>query len=735
MARIPLRGDQIEPGRAPVARPPAATLDAIGRAGGGSLAQARLMEYAAASMDRVEAANRRAAAAGMEFSEALGYASGQMQYAEARQENLDQQMEAARRRSEVNKAQAMAWGQLEEAADEIGEKSDPAEAPESFGRAAGSILEEYRKTMDEKTFAEFEPGFAVRTTQKSIDIKRLSRRRTLDVIRADTSAALQQWQVAAAEAPTPADRKQAIDSGLGAIESARRSGALGAADAEKIRSSWLVSVDDVAARRVLAQDPRAGLAALEGGGFPYIEPDRRQTLVEHATRLIEASDRDAMRAEDDRKRAIVADANEAMRWEYADLMAGISESKVGEAEVEKFRAKWGGYITETGRPLAAGPVMTMQSAIERRDRDARGEAAEVNRVQTLVSASDVQAGALKQRDADLYFAKILKPRVEQSPEETMPAIVGFARQTGLVPSQVKEAVAKSQQSGMPTDVRMEYARLVDRIRIDAPMAYDQIPRDARLAATMLVEYGRISGDPDAAAARVDAVLQVPEAERKRRASDVTDRHLSAQSDKLRKDLSGWFDDYGLDTGPISRTVNGAFSRVYRDAYVLTGDASVAYDEARATVEREFGPTEVDGAGGRFVFMPPERVHGVAGLSESENAKWQSEQLQSDIKAVPGINPEEVDRRGVYLVSELSTRDDGAYSVVWRDTLVPIFSQDGGEMRWRPDWQTSAARTRREAASDEAIAAARAERENRIGVMQRLEDTLSSPSVPLMAPGN
>lgn len=715
MARIPQRGgNKVGPvSESPYAIPSSGLVDQVSRAAGASLrAQAAGMGAVAQAIkssnvaDVIQAGNlgNVVARVGDQLGGAVNRLADQAQRRDEMRMEADNRIATAKRVTDARVSAAHAWGDLQAAQDEV-LQGDPSTAFDAFQARRAEIKEQYREKIgDEQTFSLFEDNFETDAEHAAVNVRKGARKGIVDGVLEGTAQASQQYQAAALAAKTPADRALAVNGFLATMEEAVGSGAMTRKQAEGARQKWFGEVEDVEARRLVDADPVRAQTELSGDRFANLSPERRQSLIEFSGRLADARANDADRNAKEQARNVVADANERMRWAYADMSASIDRGEAGLEDVEKFREQFGGFVGPSGTPIAAGPYNSMREAVLRRDKQKNIDADREARITDAMQ----NGGKVTPGDADFYYQRVIQPKIAENPDAAGQTVVGFAKAIGMVPSVVTQGMGTALGSkDVPPEARLQAAKLAEEIGQNSPKAYETIPLSTRTAAEVFLEASRVTGDPAEAARIADGKLNVPEAERKAREGRMTNSFMRQQGDKLRRDLSGWFNDYGLDQGPVFDAVATAFGNIYRDAYVTHGDEGLAYKAAKETVEKNFGPSGVDGAN-RFMFLPPEKTYGVIDHG-SEDAAWMRQQLAADVKAIPGIDPARVNDAGVYLVSDPRTRDTGTYRVVWRDSLLPVYSGDGTEMRWAPDWATSPKKAEMDAATAAGIEDARQKR--------------------------
>ena len=629
---------------------------------------------------------------------------------QARQRDTEAQarIDAAQSAVQGRDLAAQAWLDIDAAHDDA-VAGPPDQAVATYRERVGQIQNQYAPTDNPEAGAAFDSLFTQRARVGELSVRTAARKGQVEQVLQTGQQALDGFQQAAFGARSGQDRDAAIQAANDTIDLAVAKGALTAPKAEELKGKWRADLEKAEAQRLVEADPARAAELLRGGAYSSIDVGQREQFIIHAERLGAAREEDAARQVKETERATVADAKEALLNEEMDLRARIAKGEAGMEDVEKLRVKYAPFRSAGGAPIVQPIYDSLHGMIERRDRQSNIDGARIAGIQDTLQQPSETRGSLKQGDADFYFERVVAPAAAANPEAGLTAISGFIAQSGLVPTAVQQSMKRAMEKGVDAETRADMAGLMDRIRTESPLAYNQIPAAARRSSELFNTYRQLMGDDQKAADKVDSMLNVPDAERKVREQRLTPTILRQQGDKLISNLDGksrW-SDFGLHTSGVADPLLAAFYRLYTDAYVATGDEVQAHAEASKTIDEQWGVSKLGDGQQRLLFLAPEVRYGTHPGEPDKDTAWMQDQLVADVQAAPGVDAAQVDSRGLIVLSDPQSASRGTYRVIWKDTLQPVYGAGGSEMRWAPDWKSSPVRASEEAAHQAEIGRVRA----------------------------
>lgn len=535
----------------------------------------------------------------------------------------------------------------------------------------------------------------------------------LDGLQAESIAAVRSGNgLAAAEAERSRDALLDTMITQGWMTAAQKKALIDKQDAEVTKEAAISHFEAT----LREQGPEAARTFIDGfrrSADGQISPDQLHSL----TSWMDARQADAVRERKRLSDAKRADGIEGMRRDFTDLATAVEDGSAGRAEIESFRERNRGLVSDGGTPLAEAPYRQLLAHIEKKEKAEKKTAESVDRVTAALAnpgGGVVSEAKMSQADLDTYYAARVIPKLQAGDPSAETDTISLMR-TGRVPGQLQQQVARGLSTDVPPEIRLATARFLDRASRETPTAYQSGFRsEERQKAALLLDYTRLIGDPAAAAQKVDAMTTItPQIREMREAtlrSSKDPAGLRTQRDKARKDLDSdsMWSDFNLSDPNVSQPLDAAFDAIYSSAYSITGDPQVAYNDTLKTIREQWGVTQLGDGSKRLMFLAPEKVYGRIDQG-ADDSEWMQAQLLADVRSVSGVDPARVDDAGVRIVADPRTRDLGTYRVIWADTLTPVY-QDGREMRWHPDWDTSPAKAAADAKAAEELAGAKAERE-------------------------
>ncbi|WP_428246748.1 hypothetical protein [Ferrovibrio sp.] len=282
--------------------------------------------------------------------------------------------------------------------------------------------------------------------------------------------------------------------------------------------------------------------------------------------------------------------------------------------------------------------------------------------------------------------------------------VDYATQIGLVPPALASRWRVELRTTDPDRVAAAAGQVM-ALEARNPALLNDLPREDVDLAGPVMERLRLGLEPRAAAVAALKAREVPAAEAKARLERLKDEPDADRRKWLEGELTG-----GVMTrwatgkpGDVTDGLFGDFNAAYQQEFAAQGDAEVAKRLALARVRRIWAVTEADGGGRRWMRFAPEAVYG-----SEHGVEWYGEQLRDDLKA---INAAPAEGQKLRLEADpLSAQELGgmarpAYRVLRLEAdgaWAPLLDAEGQYLRWRPDWERSAARERLVARARQAI---------------------------------
>lgn len=484
-----------------------------------------------------------------------------------------------------------------------------------------------------------------------------------------------------------------------AVDNAVANGVIREDQGVSLKQKQRAGQDELTLRRMAEQNPDSAIQALKSGLFESLDPDKRQTFVEHYTRASEADARQRQ-ADADRQRAIEErDAAYKNNWFAVDLEHDIESGSKGPKDIAVARAD--GRLTPAQYDRLTKTWEAGQRAKLKGVEDQKRVAESMARVD---SGAILNPKSKDDRDAvDAYFvdrAQGLEPNDLQN------LIITTATRTGIIPPTI---VGQMNGAARGTPERMAWgAGTFQTLDQQAPQVLDDLPDETKRTYRLASQYLNAGHAPADVQKLVQGDLQVTDQVKEQREKFVREGGDRAPSElawtwftgkddrAARGDQSFWErGEQGLDNAALAAPVKAAYQREYLNEYRLTGNDEAARARAADEVKKRWYVTDVDG-NRRWMQYAPELVYGGRDRSSSE---WLGQQLVDQVAAASGLPADKV-RGTVSLVSDpLTARAASAgtpptYGVlrINPDTGLaePVLSADGSPFRFQPAPRDTAA---------------------------------------------
>lgn len=271
----------------------------------------------------------------------------------------------------------------------------------------------------------------------------------------------------------------------------------------------------------------------------------------------------------------------------------------------------------------------------------------------------------------------------------------IAVRTGFLPRRMFDAIRGAATSGDPQHFAgaMEFLNQVIQRQPGAVDMYDG-KGAVNNALSDYSFYSKFMGAADAAQRVIDN--NSPEMVAKRK--NLSDAAKTAAKDLKPKDVTGFLSDKGIDAELGNEAQQAElmteYDRLFRDAYVDTGDPGLAKNRALDELSRVYGPNMVSGSS-RLMKYPPQNFY----PSSSSNPEYLSQQLETAVSefafgdeakdtwaysrltdAITGRKWVDSDR--IILMSDQTTREEvsarqaPSYTVMYRDDDDEIHAVPG-----------------------------------------------------------
>lgn len=374
-------------------------------------------------------------------------------------------------------------------------------------------------------------------------------------------------------------------------------------------------------------------------------------------------------------------ANEAF---YSDFRVALAQGELTADDIEQSYAE--GKLTPEQRSAARRELMTVEA------KQAKAQAADMHVVAAFSQHATIDLDDSENRKAiDRLYGGLVQSWAGSgaSGDDIVSRTVDFAKQMGTVPDVLQGQIKGWLRSSRPEDQKMG-ALLVSSLHTANPSLLADMPKEDIRRGVMIGEYISYGMTPDDAVARADRQLLQSEAAKegaKARYAEVTSKaagNLSSQQ-WLAKAMDA-------DEEAILPQMEGQFEQLVQEEFAAHGDLALARRTALGFLMRSWSPSrlfEADG-GVRLAQNAPEKLYGLPGKSDEENAEWMREQLLDALTA-DGSPREDLEGRISLLPSLRGERDKKGrnfYMVVLEGekTKTPtiVTDSDGTPFLWSPD---------------------------------------------------
>lgn len=400
------------------------------------------------------------------------------------------------------------------------------------------------------------------------------------------------------------------------------------------------------------------------------------------------------------------DKEEKLRkeWAASHLKIGISRGELGAADIERYKSD----LTP-----AKYAELTIQNdkAVKKRLDDRKSAVFTENLISGRTVANPFDAKHVK-AISSYYDQKIAQDIVNS--DDPGGVAVSFVQQVGVLPRGMENQFSAQLINGDP-DKQIEAVGVISSISRNVPAAFEQFPEKVQrlaLHANMLMEANMA---PENAIIRAREAQFIDDPIRKSRKSQLSQKVMGKAVDAGLKDLK-------IDGLPDNPRARSDYALLYEAEFLATGDEDAAHHIAKTTMNAEWGETRVFG---KDVSMkrPPEKRFGVSGLTERQNAKWIKEEFRKllDVEDA-GFGSKELEplhKRASLVSDNLTTRGDGSYGVyhtapdgLGGNLTIPLM-RDGVHVRFKPDWETSTEKGRRDRAQQKDFERSRAIHRNKL----------------------
>jgi hypothetical protein len=388
-------------------------------------------------------------------------------------------------------------------------------------------------------------------------------------------------------------------------------------------------------------------------------------------------------------------ANEAF---YSDFRVALAQGELTADDIEQSYAE--GKLTPEQRSAARRELITVEA------KQAKAQAADKEVMAAFSQHRTIDLDDGENRKAiDRLYGGLVQRWVEggANADAIVSRSVDFAKQMGTVPDVMQGQIKGWLRSSRPEDQKMG-ALLVSSLHTANPQLLADMSKEDIRRGVMIGEYISYGMTPDDAVARADRQLLQSEAAKegaKARYAEVTSKKAGNLSSQAW--LAKAFD---TDEVAILPQMEGQFEQLVQEEFAAHGDLDLARKTALGVLKRSWSPSRLFEADGevRLAQNAPEKLYGLPGKSDEENAEWMREQLLSDLSQ-NSMFEQSLDGRLSLIPSLRGERDQKgrtAYMVVLEGDGGPIIATDdkGAPLLWNPDpveYQKKAAEDGRQAA--------------------------------------
>lgn len=447
---------------------------------------------------------------------------------------------------------------------------------------------------------------------------------------------------------------------------------------------------------------RRYIEAAKADPVTILDPQSGEKLFAELDRTLDGLVREA----EDARRRVESQQREELAWAAEELSLSIAAAGT-QADVEQDWRRLHQLRREPG--FRASTFGRLARELKGRELSLNEDLDDVSRAAAAMEGSmpldPTDAG--HRRAVDKFYASRAKDLSE--PAEQWTAGLDIARRLGILPSPLARGL-HGLMNGGTAEQKVHAARTISSLEQDAPRAAEKLADRERRVARLINDYVDAGAPPQLAVERAeDVVLKADDAVTKARLADLTPKIMAERRTRLMSDLdTSWWTDFGLSNPNVSDPLFAAYETWFRDAYAATRDQDAAHTEALGRIKREWAVSRVDGAP-KFMRRPPERIYGLQGFSDDENAEWMQEQLRAEAASRPDLQSGKV----TLAPSPYSLRGTHPQWMVLKDgTPVPDEAYPSGLLHWRPDWLTAPLHTRLAAERNNSV-----ERNNAAGALE------------------
>ena len=399
------------------------------------------------------------------------------------------------------------------------------------------------------------------------------------------------------------------------------------------------------------------------------------------------------------------DKEEKLRkeWAASHLKIGISRGDLGAADIERYKSD----LTP-----AKYAELTIQNdkAVKKRLDDRKNAIFTENLISGRTVANPFDTKHVKA--ISTYYDNVIAKDMANS-DDPIGVAVSFVQQTGVLPKGLEDGLVGQLLNG-EAENQIEAVGVMAGIARAEPIAYGQFPVKARRLAShanMLMEAGQ---SPENAIIRAREAAFVDDGVRSARKSQLSKKVMGEAVDDGLKDLK-------VDGLTESLAARSDYAILYEAEFLATGDEDAAHHIAKQRINTVWGGTDVFGKDSVMRY-PPEKIFGVKGLSDKQNASWIKEEFKKLLDAEDaGFGSKDLEplHKRSSLVSDPQTaRGDGSYAV-WHtgpdgfggEFQLPLM-RDGVQVRFKPDWEKSTEKGRRQRSQDKEFERSRAIHRNK-----------------------
>ena len=461
------------------------------------------------------------------------------------------------------------------------------------------------------------------------------------------------------------------------IESGLATGALSPLEASKIKESAMEEINVRHLEDSVRDDPLNTLTVLQASkptdlGISEGSHDR---LIFQAQKEVNQQQKILEKQRADEERIL----KEKQSLAAGELEIGVIESSVGQSEIEQAFSR--GTINEKQK-------IDLIKKVVRRD------VTERRKQKSFKEISDaIDNGLPLTRFSSSKINNHYQQRVDEltDPETGQPASI---LEKAKIASSYKAPVvafAKEVSFGLQngTDEQaIQAARAYQFVSQRQPLAVDtpSISKESKAIAatyTALSEGSKIS-DQEAIRIARRQVLEKDNEIIKSRSDEVSkigdfNEDLEDTVKQMFDTNKGFIDFPGGEADSVSQEAMQTFKRLFRTAYIETGDKDAAIEFVRNETASLYGPSKVNGPNSEIMFLPPEKLY--PGVS-SEDIRQEIITEAESLDLPDGVSPQDVK-----ITSDTLSRSDPniiSYGVYYEDEFgnkIPIYDKEGDLARY------------------------------------------------------